>query len=184
MHPRTRKAIHNASADTVGANMAEFAIGSISYLASKDRPNISFTRNITRFGQSSDPHWESAIPLMAGTITAHVGLFAAAVITSRKMIILDDSALSMAKLLHPLVDALGVTGTVMSGTDIASLFAEHSDYRNGIVYGPRKITNSEEYTLNLAADIGIANTWHDSRHPDGTYRRRGSTHRPNTESVK
>ena len=167
---RSQWEIHYKDKYTVGANMAEFAIGSISYMASQDPLNASFSGNLTHLGQSLNPHWQSAIPLLAVIIAAHCALFAAAIYTSRSVVIKDDSMLAVARLLRPLVDMLGDTGTAMTGRDMSKTIADNPEFAGGVVYGPWAPMGSDEYYLDLAGDVSTVNDWPEGRHPDGTYR--------------
>lgn len=58
--------------------MAEFAIGTIAYMAARNPLNATFNGNLPHLGQSLDPHWQSAIPLLAAIIAAHFILFTSA----------------------------------------------------------------------------------------------------------
>lgn len=157
--------IHYKDADSVGANMAEFAIGSIAYMANRN-PHISFQGNLTHLGQALDPHWQSAIPLLAVIIGAHVAIYATAIYASQHAVIKDDSMLAIARLLRPLVEVFGDTGTFMTGKEMSSVISQIKKFQDGVVYGPRRCENSEEYSLDLADDIP---TVHGS-HAGGTYR--------------
>ena len=150
--------------------MAEFAIGSIAYMANRNPHNASFQGNLTHLGQALDPHWQSAIPLLAVIIGAHFLLFASAVYASQHVVIKDGSMLAIARLLRPLVDVLGDTGTIMTGKEISKKVSKAKDFQDGVVYGPRTYEGSEEYYLDLAGDNNTLQFWANGRHPDGTYR--------------
>ncbi|KAL9045425.1 MAG: hypothetical protein Q9214_001528 [Letrouitia sp. 1 TL-2023] len=160
--------IHYHDASQVGANMAEFAIGSISYMASRN-PHISFRGNLTHLGEKLDPHWQSAIPLLLVIVAAHFALFIAAVLASKSAVIKDDSALAIARLLRPLVDVLGDSGTAMSGKEISEKIGEQKEFEQGVVYGPRVDTSSGRYCLDIGNDVRTEDGWPGGRHPDGTY---------------
>ena len=170
MNCRSPWEIHYKDDDTVGANMAEFAIGSISHMASRNPFNVSFTGHLPHLGQSINVHWQSAIPLLAAIVAGHFLLYAAAVMVSRSVVVKDDSVLAMARLLRPLVDVLGDTGTAMEGKDLSKKIAENPSYKGGVVYGPRKHMGSDEYYLDLEGDIQTADEWERGKHPDGVYR--------------
>ena len=167
---RTAWEIHYKDPDAVGANMAEFAIGSIAYMANKNPHNATFRGNLTHLGQALDPHWQSAIPLLAVIIGAHFTLFATAVYASQHVVMKDDSMLAIARLLRPLVDVLGDTGTIMTGGKIGRKISKARDLRDGVVYGPREYEGSGEYYLELAGDTWKVQEWPNGKHPDGTYR--------------
>lgn len=149
--------------------MAELAIGSIAYMASRNPLSVSFEGNVSHLGQSMNPHWQSAIPLLASIIVAHFALFAAAVYVSKSIIIKEGSLLLVARLLRPMVETLGDTGTVMTGTDISMAIDKDSKIKEGVVYGPRKTSGANEYFLDLASDIETLDKFSEGRHPDGRY---------------
>ena len=150
--------------------MAEFAIGSIAYMANRNPLSASFQGNLTHLGQALQPHWQTAIPLLAVIIGAHFTLFATAVYASRQVVIKDGSMLAIARLLRPLVDVLGDTGTIMTGREISNQISKAGDFSDGVVYGPRKNEGTEGYYLDLAGDTKTVQDWPDGKHPGGMYR--------------
>lgn len=148
--------------------MAEYAIGSISYMASRN-PNVSFMGNLTHLGQRIEPKWGSAIPLLLVIVAAHFALVAAAVFASKSAVIKDDSALAIARLLRPLVDVLGDSGTAMSAKEISERIDEQDRFRQGVVYGPQEDTSLGIYRLDIGNDIRTEDGWPGGRHPDGIY---------------
>ncbi|KAL9608984.1 MAG: hypothetical protein Q9167_006216 [Letrouitia subvulpina] len=168
-YDRSQWEIHYHDASDVGANMAEFAIGSIAYMASRNLLNVLFPGNLTHLGQSLNPHWQSAIPLLLVIVAAHFALFTAAVFASKSVVIKDDSALSVARLLRPLIDILGGSGTAMSGKEISEKIAEYRRLEQGVVYGPQEDTSTGRYRLGIGSDIRTVDDWPGGRHPDGTY---------------
>ena len=154
---------------SVIANMAEFAIASLAHMASQNPLSASFNGNLTHLGQKIDVHWQSAIPLLAAIVAGHVALFSAAVYVSRSVIIKDDSLLAIARLLRPLVDTLGDTGTAMSGKELSDEISKSRQYEKGVLYGPNTRTGAEVYHLDLAGDGRPLDGWYEGRHPDGVY---------------
>ena len=138
-------------------------------MASQNPLNASFTGNLTHLGQEIDVHWQSAIPLLAVIVAAHVALFSAAVYVSRRVLIKDNSLLAVARLLRPLVDTLGDTGTAMSGKELSEVISKSQSYQNGVLYGPKTRTAVGGYILDLAGDAQPLDAWHEGRHPDGNY---------------
>ena len=60
----------------------------------------------------------------------------------------DDSELSTARLLRPLVEALGASGTLSTGKAMSQVL-----YKDGLVYSPRETNGSNEYTLEMSEDV-------------------------------
>ena len=150
--------------------MAEFAIGSIANMATRNPKSASFQGNLTHLGQTLDPHWESAIPLFAVITTAHSVIFILAVYISKRVVIKDGSMLAIARLLRPLVEVLGDTGTYMSGENLSREVAKSERFKEGVIYGPQRHTGLGEYYLDLAKDVKAVNEWPNRNHPNGTYR--------------
>lgn len=67
---------HFRDADHVGADMAEFAIGSISTMASTNR-QIQVESLVPHLGSRLNVHWYFVGPLLAGIAGVHLALFAA-----------------------------------------------------------------------------------------------------------
>ena len=76
--------IHFKEADQVDADMAEFAIGSLSTMASTNR-QIQFQSLVPYLGTRLQVHWYYVIPLVPGIAGVHLALFVAtAVIEAEK----------------------------------------------------------------------------------------------------
>lgn len=118
-------------------------------------------------------------------MAAHAALFAAAIHISRSVFIKDDSPLAVARLLRPLVETLGGSGTGMEGGGIVRVL--DGDVRRGrrgeedgvgggdgggrgLTYGPRKHVGSREYVLDLGYGVDVVKRWPGGRHPEGRYR--------------
>ena len=67
---------HFAGADHVGADMAEFAIGSVSTMASRNR-QIQVESLVPHLGSRLNVHWYFVIPLLASIAGVHLALSAA-----------------------------------------------------------------------------------------------------------
>ena len=65
---------HFKEPDEVGANMAEFAIGSISSMAYRN-PLIPVNSQVPYLGSHIEVKWYYLIPLLAGISGAHLALF-------------------------------------------------------------------------------------------------------------
>ena len=154
-------------------------------MATQNPLTARFTGNLTHLGEKIVPHWESAVPLLAVIVAAHAALFAAAIHISRSVVIKEDSPLAVARLLRPLVERLGDSGTAMAGGAIDRVLDEDVRLREetggeggevggaggrGLTYGPRKHVGSGEYVLDLGYGVDVAKRWPGGRHPEGRYR--------------
>ena len=86
---------------------------------------------------------------------------------SRLVIIKDDTFLSTARLLRPLVEHLGPRATLLEGKELSKAIEEFMP--NGIVYGPRQDMELHGTALEIGEAIRprrILDTWH---HSDGRY---------------
>ena len=78
-----------------------------------------------------------------------------------------DSNLSPARLLRPLIDSLGDLGAYMSGQGLSQ--AIQRPRPGGLVYGPRNMEGSGDYSLDISGDIRLRADWPNRRHPEGRY---------------
>ena len=159
--------IHNHKIDEVGANMASFALGSLASMAVRN-PSIQVHGLVPILGYHLSIHWNYVVGLCACIVGVHFALFAAAVYTTRLVVIKDESNLSIARLLRPLVEHLGESGTLMDGEKMSAVIEEKLP--NGIVYGPREEGGvGGERRLDVGEGLKSRRMWPDGRHPDGRY---------------
>lgn len=85
---------------------------------------------------------------IAGT---HVFLLAAAVYTSRLVIIKDDTNVSRARLLMPLVEHLGSRATLSEGKELSKAVEEYVP--RGVIYGSREYRELGGTALNLGEEV-------------------------------
>lgn len=155
--------IHFRKADDVRANMTEFAIGSISALVSRN-PRIPLQGTVSHLGSRLKIHRPYAVALCVGIAGVHLALFASTVLTTRRVISKDDSNLSTARLLRPVVDTLGSGGTLLMGKKMGEVI--QSNGVAGFVYGARPGDDTNKYTLDISCEVPVLGN---KRHPDGTY---------------
>ena len=148
--------------------MAEFAIGSIATMASQN-PRITIPGTRPSLGSAVTVNWPFLLALLAAIAGGHALLVLAAVRAVRGVVVKDDSALAMARLLHPLLGGVGEGATAASGAKIATALEEK--YPRGIVYGPRRAEASLDYRLDIGEDVdgGGMPRKRRPRHPDGRY---------------
>jgi hypothetical protein len=159
--------IHGKDTDTVGANMAEFAIGSLSTMAWKN-PRITVNCSVPYLGSRIYVSWPYLIALLACISGVHFALFASAIYTSRLVVIKDDSNLSTARLLRPMAEDLGHSGTVLKGKELSQVITRREG-KGGVVYGPRNVEGWPNYYLDIGNSVPPRTKWKDRRHPDGVY---------------
>ena len=75
--------IHFRQADQVGADVAEFAIGSLATMAYTN-PLIQLPGLVPYLGSRLQVHWDYIISLLAGIAAVHLILFVSAVVLKRK----------------------------------------------------------------------------------------------------
>ncbi len=158
--------IRGGDPNLVGANMAEFAIGSISTMAIRN-PRIQIRGLVPYLGSHLTVSWSYVIALATCIAGVHFALFASAIYGSRVVIIKDDSNLSIAQLLRPLVDNLGSSGMLLQGKEISQFLDR--DGTSGVVYGPCKIEEPDVYNLGIDGNIVPRKRLYNRRHPDGMY---------------
>lgn len=158
--------VHFHNADHVGANMAEFAIGSLSTLA-KQNPRVQLQGTVPYLGTKLEVFWIYASALLIGIAAVHFILFLLVVYASRVVIIRDDSNLSTARLLRSVTTPLGTSGTLLDGKQASQALAPSAT--SGLVYGPKQDKLSQDYYLTLGTDATPRIDLPNRKHPDGKY---------------
>ena len=143
--------------------MAEFAISSLSTQFSR-APQIQFPGTVPYLGSQLQVFWRYAIPLLVAIAGAHFIIAFSVIWFTRHVIVKDDSNLVVARLMRPITDRLGDSGTLLNGIEISR--AVHVE--DGLVYGPRATDTAGPYYLDLGTDISPR--FGNERHPDGRYR--------------
>ena len=163
---RSRWEIHDHRLDEVGANMASFALGSLAWMATTN-PTFGTEGLVPILGYRLSVHWDYVIALCACIVGIHFALFAAAVYTSRLVIIKDDNFLSTARLLKPLVEHLGPRATFLGGRELSDAIEEFVP--GGVVYGPREDGPLGGTALDLGEQVLPRRRLNNRRHLDGRY---------------
>ena len=158
--------VHSHTADHVGANMAEFAIGSISTLA-KQNPRTQLQGTVPYLGTQLEVFWRYTSALLIGITGVHFVLFVVVIYASRVVIIRDDSSLSTARLLRSVTAPLASSGTLLDGKQANQALAPSAN--GGLVYGPKQHETSQDYYLTMGTDVRPRIDLPDRRHPDGRY---------------
>ena len=130
-------------------------------------PSVQTHSAVPILGFHLTVQWKFTLALCASIVIVHFLFFAAAVYTSRLVIIKDDSNLSTARLLRPLVEHLGSQGTLIEGKDISRVIEDNGVM--GLVYGPREDPGAGGRVLDISDRVMPRRTLAGSRHPDGTY---------------
>jgi hypothetical protein len=151
--------IHGKDTDTIGANMAEFAIGCVSNMAWKN-PRIIVNGSVPYLGSRTNVFWPYLIALLACIAGVYFALFASAIYTSRLVVIKDDSNLSTARLPRPMAEDLGHSGTVLKGKELSQVITR-GEGKGGIVYGPRNVEGSTDYYLDIGNSVPPRTQWKD-----------------------
>ena len=159
--------IHFKRFDEVGANMAEFAMRSLSTMA-RTNPQISLHGALVpHLGSHLIVRWQHVIPLCAVIAGVHFVLFVSAVLATRGVVVKDDSNLSTARLLRHLVGTLGSKGTLMKGKQMSDHIQQSGI--GSVTYGPRQVEGSSKYVLSISKHIKPKRMWKTGRHPNGQY---------------
>lgn len=124
-------------------------------------PFIDVNGLVPHLGSSVKIQWHYLVALIICIDGVHLLLVVSAISIARTVIIKDDSDLSTARLLHPMIDFVGNSGTVMGGKDLSA--AIQKGYPGGVVYGPQDFKDSSFYALGIGEDVIPR------KHPDGTY---------------
>ena len=101
---------------------------------------------------------------MIAIAAAHFVIAFSVIWFTKHIIVRDDSNLVVARLIRPVVEREGDSGTLLDGATMGR--AVHVD--DGLVYGPRATETAGSYYLDLTTHISPLMS--DGSHPDGTYR--------------
>ncbi|KAL8726216.1 MAG: hypothetical protein Q9166_006841 [cf. Caloplaca sp. 2 TL-2023] len=164
----TRWEVHGRTTRDVGANMAEFAIGSISRMAVSNS-RIQIQGLVPHLGSHLEIRWGYVVGLFAGIILTHLVLYMSAILAIRKVVVKDDSSLAITRLLLPLLDVLGGEGTLLEGKELAKAIQTKIGGQ-GIAVGPRKTEDGQAgYSMDIGKGVPLRQEWPDERHPAGRY---------------
>ena len=167
-------------AQFVGANMAQFAIGSLANMAHIIPKLNNLPGTLPILGVHLNNNWDYIISLAICIGVVHVLLVAMILWVSRPIIVLDDSDLSTARLLYGLVGKLGGRGSLLDGKKLAKAIQAKiaqeaqdgvSETANGqVVYG---ISHGHDLgmqgVLDLGADVKMKKDFKGRRFPPGRY---------------
>jgi hypothetical protein len=134
------------SPDAMGTNIAMFAVGAIAEMDQSTTPWFSGAKNVTAQqpynGSTLSVVWHYVWAVAATVISAHLVVFFIVAIMADLVIIQDDSNLSMANLLKPLVEPVDGRGYV-KGEQIADAF-ERSNADQFMIYKDGVLKSQEQ----------------------------------------
>lgn len=126
---------YQLDAEEIGAKMAEFALSSLASLANIN-PQQGVQGTQPNLGYSLGVQWNFVIVLAACIGAAHCLLVVAMLWMARPVVVLDDSTLATARLLHGLVGKLDGRGSLCDGKTLAEAIQRTLDSPKGkVVYG-------------------------------------------------
>ena len=178
--------VYGLNAAEVGGFMASFTIGSLANMAIRNplqlRPGI-----VPILGYHLDNNWTYILVLLICIAVAHCFLVAAILWISRPVVVLEDSDLSTARLLHGLVGKVDGQGSLISPKALAtelrkrlmttkgsSQFPDeqhHASSETGkVIYGiSRRDDLGGLQTLDLGEDVMVRRRFDGSKFPKGLY---------------
>lgn len=126
--------------------VSRFAIGVIAILDS-DNPSIEVFGDKPWAGVLFKVKWLNLGLILGGITAAQAILGLACVLWANTVFVKDDSYLSTARLLRPLVERLGPSGCALTGEEIASTL------KTMMVYGVRVDEKGQRHHLDIGEDI-------------------------------
>lgn len=126
--------------------VSRFAIGVIAILDS-DNPSIEVYGDKPWAGVLFKVKWLNLGLILGGITIAQAILGLACVLWANTVFVKDDSYLSTARLLRPLVERLGPSGCALTGEEIASTL------KTMMVYGVRVDEKGQRHHLDIGEDI-------------------------------
>ena len=132
-----------------------------------NNPTYSTEGLVPILGFSLSVHWNYVIAVCVCIVVVHFAFIVTAVYTSRLVIIKDDTFLSAARLLRPLVEHLGPRATFLEGKELSEAIEEFVP--KGVVYGPRNDEALGGRALDLGEGVLPRRELIRRRHPNGEY---------------
>ncbi|KAL9607036.1 MAG: hypothetical protein Q9167_008012, partial [Letrouitia subvulpina] len=106
--------VRNLSMQEVGGRMAQHAIGSIANMAYFN-PKQQQDGTLPTIGYRLKVLWRYIIPLTTLIVVAHASIVVLMLYLARNVVVVDDSHLTIARLLHGLVGSLDGNGSLLDG---------------------------------------------------------------------
>lgn len=125
---------HGLNAQQIGGRIAEFAIGSLAAKANRN-PKHDVPGTLPTLGYHLNAHWQYIIALAACIGGVHCLLVAMMLWIARSVVVLDDSNLCIARLLHGLVGRLEGRGSLLPAKRIAEEIQRAGSKEGQVVYG-------------------------------------------------
>ena len=149
----------NGSAEDMGLQIAEFAMGVIAVAAQNnpqitvpgDQPHAGLTLNVSQ--------WKYVHLILGLTAGLQFILFLVAAFISNQAIVKDRSHLAVARLLRPFVDQLGSSGSIATGKDISDAFGHEAKF----IYSVDQTWQGDLLRLNMGQQKPVR------RFPKGLY---------------
>lgn len=174
---------YGLNATQVGANIARFTIGALANMAALN-PRQAKPGTLPTLGYHLETNWNYVITLLVCIGAAHCLLVAAILWISRPIVVLEDSGLSTARLLHGLVGTLGGRGSLLDPKDLAAelqrrVVAAGSQSMEGkgakegsgeVIYGiNRRDDLGGQQMLDMGEDLLVRKRFDGARFPEGQY---------------
>lgn len=154
---------HNLNAQQVGADIAEFAVGSLAAMA-KLNPKQYVRGTLPTLGYHLDAHWQYIIALAACIGGVHCLLVAIMLWIARPIVVIDDSNLCTARLLQGLVGRLEGRGSLLSAKEIAEEIQRAGSKNRQVVYGTECDSDGRR-VLTLGEDVQVRRNLFNGRFP-------------------
>ena len=107
-------------ADKMGLTVGVFATGVVA-TAGDANPQLLVTGHVPEFGSQLKVEWKFVAIILALTVFIQLVLFIVVAIVSNLVIVKDESPFSTARLLRPIIDRIGASGTYAEGSQIIKM---------------------------------------------------------------
>ncbi|KAI4126464.1 MAG: hypothetical protein LQ347_004963 [Umbilicaria vellea] len=144
---------HNLDAQQVGADIAEFAVGSLVAMANLN-PKQQVPGTLPTLGYHLDAHWQYIIALAACIGGFHCILVALMLRIAGPTIVIDDSNLCTARILQGLVGRLNGRGSLLSAEELAEGIQRAGSQKGQAVYGIERELSGRR-VLTLGEDVPV-----------------------------
>ena len=156
-------------AQQIGAGIAGFTVGSRAAMANLD-PQQKVPGTLPILGYHLDTQWQYVIAPTACIAGVHCLLVAIMLWIARPVVVIDDSDLCTARLLHGLVGKLEGRGSLLSGKEIAKEIQRTASKNGQVVYG---ISHGRDVggrpVLELGENVQVRWKLNGGRFPRGVY---------------
>jgi len=159
-YPHPCSKIQNGSADGMGRQMASFAIGTIAGAAMNNRPTRVLDQVYAEGERLLVPYFRTIHVMLGLTGGLLLSLSIIAAFVANRVVVVEDGPLAISHLLAPLVNRVGLKGSLLGGKDIGK------EIQANVVFVCSDVDTSDNTRLYR---LDVVEAQPRKRFPDGWY---------------